>query len=493
MVSKVQESGPNRLPKWYRWIGHFSFGVCLIFSIVWMYARVCNIDGAYQIFQMINSESFSINDGRYGMFLSQLLPLVAIRLHWPLYVVMLLYSVSFVLMAYLLYLIAIYVLNEDKIAFCMVLVFLCMRVTFLHALSETFQLMFFSLFGYALMTHYPKKSTFPRLFFYWLSLVFVWCFCLFIHPVAIFFLPFAILYIWLDEGKGSGKILWISALILLVCVVLKAVLPKQGAHDDQFLLPLPELLKLLPDFLHFGSLKFFSQHFFDFYYLPVVMWIWTLGYYLKNREILKTVFYLLYNLGFFVVTIWIYHAGDGPIGMERSFLPLLFFSGVPFVKEVLVRCSQRVHAIFGIIVALLLLHSFVRIGIKADSRQRAFGALEEIMRVAEQRDVYKIWLSESDGSSLDLPTDWGIGISSMLYSSCKWGRERVCNVFVYPEDMDFQAIELEKSSSFAFVPWWIYRESDEMNPYYFQLQESPFYLLQLQDGELDFSMLGKQD
>lgn len=477
------------MPRFYRWIGHFSFLTILIFSILWMFARVCNIDGAYQIFQMVNSESFSINDGRYGMIVSQLLPLAAIHCHLPLNIVMMLYSVSFVLLAYLLYLSTLYLLGEERIAFCMVLVFLCMRVTFLHVLSETFQLMFFGMYTYALLAHHLKSKRFAAKFAYYFSILFSVAFCLFIHPVAIFFIPFVILYIFINEGYVFGKELWFASVAMLACIGMKFLLPKQGGHDDQFLLPLPELLKLLPGFFHFGSLKYFVQHFFDFYYLPVILFVWTSVFYLKKRKILKMFFYATYNVGFFLITLWIYHAGDGPIGMERSFLPLLFFCGVPFVVEVLANCKNSVKLAFGIAVFCLLSHSFVRIGIKADSRQQAFANMEKIMRKAEEQQIYKIWLSTDNGNALQIPTDWGIGVSSMLYSSCKFGKENVCNLFVYPDNTDLQAGEIKKSSSFAFVPWWIYRESEELNPVYFELQEGPFCLLRQQDDHLLFSPL----
>ena len=81
-----------------RILGHVVFGVLLVFAVVWAYARVFYIDSAYQLFDIINTGTFSVNDGRYAMVISQLLPLLCLKLHLPLPVIAVAYSLSFVLL-----------------------------------------------------------------------------------------------------------------------------------------------------------------------------------------------------------------------------------------------------------------------------------------------------------------------------------------------------------------------------------------------------------
>lgn len=476
----------NSLPKLCRYIGHFSFLAFLACSIWWMYARVCNMDPAYQVFEMLNTENFAISDGRYSMVVSQLLPWFAIRCHASLHTVMLIYSLSFGIMAYLLYLLTLYVLKADKVAFCMVMVFLCMRHTFMHAISETFQLMFFAMFCYALLSHKRERGTPAAGLLYYAVLFFSLAFCLFIHPVSVFFLAFIWLYTWISENFKWRRELVCSLVFLVVCYLVKPLLPKDGAHDDTFLIPISDLLRLLPDILHFGSLKFFIQHFFDFYYLPVLLFVWTCICYLKRKEGVKAAFYVLFNFIFFFITIWIYHAGDGPIGMERSFLPMLFFTGIPFVKEVLPMCNVIFRKGFVCVISLLLVVSMVRMAAKAESRQRAFRRMEMVLQEARRQNVFKIWVSEEDAKALQIPTDWSAGISSILYSTCKFGKENTMNLYVYSPDVDLTGDELLVKRSFAFVPWWIYRDSGDMNARYFALKEGPYCLMERNKDSLIF-------
>lgn len=469
-----------------RILGHVVFGVLLVFAVVWAYARVFYIDSAYQLFDIINTGTFSVNDGRYAMVISQLLPLLCLKLHLPLPVIAVAYSLSFVLLAYICYLLVQYVLKDGRTALAMLCVFLCMRQTFMHCISETFQLMFFAFLLYALVAcRRIRSSVFSRAA-YLLSLLAVSACCVFIHPVALFFLAFILLYVWIDEGFHlRWELLFFSGISILL-VALKFTMPSAGGHDATFLLPLPELLAKLPDILHFGSLKFFVEHFFDFYYFPVLCFFWTSVDYIRHRKVWKALFYIGFNLCFFFITLWIYYAGDGPIGMERSFLPLVFFTGLPFVREVLPECRPRTCRMVSIVLVLLLVHSFVRIGMKVEDYEQRLQRMDQILSEAREQGVYKVFVEKELSEALGIGYNWGAGIESLMYSSVMHGRENCGNLFVYDRLEELKIYEFTTTDRYAFVPWWIYLKLSDINTEYFPLKESPFYLLRVIGGRLVF-------
>lgn len=475
-----------KIDKMLRVAGHVVFGLLIVFSIVWAYARVFYIDSAYQLFSMINTGTFSVNDGRYAMVLSQLLPLLCLKLHLPLPFIVVAYSLSFVLMAYLCYLLLLYVLKDGRTAVCMFCVFLCMRQTFMHCISETFQLMFFAFLLYGLLARSGMRKRFGPAVLYAVALLFLTACCVFIHPVAIFFLAFILLYIWVDEGfRLRREILFFLGISVLLLAV-KFLLPSEGAHDASFLLPLPELLAKLPGFLHFGSLNFFVEHFFDFYYFPILCFLWTSVFYIRRKKVWKSLFYIGFNLCFFFITIWIYFAGDGPIGMERSFLPLVFFTALPFVREVMPECRPRTRRIACLLLLLLLTHSLVRIAMKAQVYEQRLQCMDRVLDEAKAQGVYKVLVEKEVSESLGIGYNWGAGIESLMYSAVRHGGEGCANLFVYDNLEELKIYEFTTTDRFAFVPWWIYLKTSEINTEYFPLKDGPFYLLKVVDGKKVF-------
>ena len=167
--------------------GHLCMAALLLLAVYFAEERVLLIDSAYQLFHDINHESILINDRRYSMVLSQLLPWLLIKLHVPLRWVIVAYSAGFVVMAYGCYILAVHVLKKRAMGLLMVFSLLAMRATFFHCISETFQLMFFAPLLYACLESLDEGR---RSWWLWALTVLVELAAFFIHPVSIFFIAF---------------------------------------------------------------------------------------------------------------------------------------------------------------------------------------------------------------------------------------------------------------------------------------------------------------
>ena len=77
-------------------IANFFFLVSAIFAVYYYKERCLYIDSAFQILKMISFKNFNFEAARYGVFFTQILPILAIKLSLPLKVVLIITSLMYV-------------------------------------------------------------------------------------------------------------------------------------------------------------------------------------------------------------------------------------------------------------------------------------------------------------------------------------------------------------------------------------------------------------
>lgn len=453
----------------YLFVGHAVFWVFGFLALWFAEERVLLTDSAYQLFHDINSGGMLINDNRFSMVLSQVLPWLMIRLHIPLRWLIVGYSASFVLICYACYLLVAHLLKNPVAAVLMVFVFLGVGATFFHCISETFQLMFYAPLLYALMRYDAGDATW-RQTLRWLTIVVVEALAFFIHPVAAFFVLFLIVWQIFD-----GKQLHIDATVIVTAVnfvlllVIK-LLAGQSGHDESFI-PTGETLKYaLGHFFHLNSMGFFFSNFTGYYLFPTLLWLITLVGYARNRNWWKLAFVGLFTIGFFAMSVVVYWEGDGPIGMERSYLPLFFFVGLPFLEDEWPRMKARWQQwIFLGCFVILLVHSILRIGSETPHYVDRLQEIKKMAVYARGQGQYKIIITRSTAEAAFPFNIWGLALESMLYTA-RDGADQTVTIYMEEDDFDRTDADLYQNPDvYVSVNWWKKWSVHDLNPYYFQL------------------------
>ncbi|MDA9564259.1 hypothetical protein N9R81_06270, partial [Flavobacteriales bacterium] len=115
--------------------------------------RVAFIDSSYHLFKLINAETFTFEAGRYGAFFTKWPALLMIKLAAPLKVVMITFSIWFVVWYYLIFLFISYVLKNKTVGIAMALAFVTgYGHTFFHCVTETHQALAYCFLFYAWLT-----------------------------------------------------------------------------------------------------------------------------------------------------------------------------------------------------------------------------------------------------------------------------------------------------------------------------------------------------
>lgn len=474
MNNKMENT--KQLPRRYILVGHLCLIVLLFLAAWFVEERVLLIDSAYQLFHDINHEGILINDNRFSMVLSQMLPWLLIKLHVPLRWIIVAYSVGFVAIAYGCFLLTAYWLKDHKAALLMVFTLLAMNATFFHCISETFQLMFFAPLLYALI------SSEKRGILYWIALVLTVAAAFFIHPIALFFIVFIIVFHLLDKERFTiDAPTVIVTLLLIVCVVVK-VLAGQSGHDASFIPTAETLSNALRNFFHLNSIKFFYAHFWGFYLFPILLWLMTIKGYTHTHRWLKLTFVTLFVLGFFALSVVVYWEGDGPIGMERSYLPLVFFIGLPFLRDELPRLCRWQETVFFIILAALLAVSLTSVALRARPYSNRLAEIGKIAVQARAEGQRKLIVTRSTAEQIFPVNIWGLALESALYTA-RDGADQCVTIYMEEDDFDRADTDLyDNPDVFVSVNWWKRWEIKELNPHYFKLPPQGYKEL-VRDGD----------
>lgn len=328
----------------------------LLLAMSWHFylERVAYYDLAFHLFTFIHTKSLFIQNRRFVAAVTQLPTLLALRLGWPLWAVMRLYSVVFVL-----YYLAVYVgsarwLRNEQAALLMPLALVLIGArTFYWAQSELPQALAALVFYYAGVSRQApvqlRAST--------LALAALVPVVIFGHPLAIFPFLFLWAYDWLlNQRWRDWGYYGLLALGLGTYQVRSALIPP-GSYEANNMTFLPSLKLYFP---HYFSLPSFTEFWHlgatNFLALPVLLLLLS-AYYLRQRSWLAAAKLLLmwgFVLGYAIVVNVSKPDFVEATYLENLYLPLAFFVAAPFALELLPALEQHAGRRGPVLAASLL-------------------------------------------------------------------------------------------------------------------------------------------
>ena len=468
----------NKVPQL---IGHIGFLILLILSAVIANERVIYIDSAAQLFEMIQRDGFVIYDHRYTMAITQLLPLLCIKLQLPLQAIIVAYSISAPLLAYGAYLIITYVLCDVKLGLALLLPLLCMRHTFFHAISESFSLMIYAILLAALLLHRPKGDAgIGRRILHAASIALLTAAAVFIHPIGMFFVVFLIGYYLVDNKFRPNLSLILSFAVLVLCVILRST--SVSGHDSDYLPTLPDVLYAVKHPTDMKVVIGFGHRLADLYIYPIVLYVAVAVYHIRHHQWLRLAYGILFNTGFILMTAIVYRWDNSAVCVERAWIPLIFFSAIPFVCELVPSLSLRGKQIWLILMSVVLLLAFVKIGDTSKHYHQRKAKIEQITEIANHAGLHKMVASHEDLVGVFDIDSWCTSFESMLISALQ-GPERTINIYVEDSPLQVDNPDYNVTDSFLAVPWWRLWPYTTLRPRWFSLPEQPFNKLTFSNGK----------
>jgi hypothetical protein len=319
-------------------LASLTFVVLLTLSILFYKERTCILDISYHLFYILKDGSFAIQNNRFGAFFTQLFPLIGSKLCLSLNSISVLYSMSFVILSFLTFLIIYIGLKNRKISTTYLLFVVLMTThTFYWIQSELPQALAFLFILIALLDNAinSNKEMSPP---FWLFVSILSLIVCFTHPLILIAFTFFILYYFISYPKQI-KLIASIGLIYFSFYLFKSLFFKT-IYDSQAIGGLNNFITYFPYYFHIQSNKnLFGYFIHDYYFLPLLLIASTI-FYLKSKQYKKIILLLIFFIGYCLLVNVSYPNGAEQFYLENQYLILSFIVALPFVLDVLPKLKK---------------------------------------------------------------------------------------------------------------------------------------------------------
>lgn len=469
--SLTRQLPQNTFDRVLRWIGHLFFGLLLLMSLLYYQERLLHFDAANYTFQLLYFADFYIGHGRWISAPTQLLPLLAIKMGASLRTVLLIYSASFILFYYLIYLLIVYGFRQAKVGLFLALALcLTMRYKFYGPVGEVI----LSIGSVALLLGWLWRgevlSHLSARWNYMLSFVLMVILILTGHPFAALSMLFVMGFHWISTRNWWDAEFWImmgTALLLLGRKYLS--LQQEGSYEAGQMDNLQEGVKILgnfQDYYVFDRIIYFLDTEYTF---PFAIFCLCLLLLMYKRKWLLVVFILLSHIGMLAAIMVSFSYLNDPIYilLDGYLTHLGVIWALPMVYVLLE--EQRVWSLA--LMVLLLGFGLDRIHGKRIFFQQRMEIIGSIMEPGTEQGHKKLLhhMDHFDWQRLWLP--WAVGVETLMHSALE-GPEKASTL--YYQQARFDEEEHAKAKD-AFL-------GVQYDPFLFELDSLPAQWFLLPEG-----------
>lgn len=455
---------------------HFIFLILSLFAIFFYQERVCYTDPGLQLFEMINKEGFKVFVHRYSMIINQIFPLIAIKLGLGLKYVMIIYSLSYVFVYYICFLLSYYVFKNNTAAATISLSVLVVRLAFGHSISEGWLAFCYSALFYAMIEYVVQNPTAKVLknLVYLIFLIIIIIVNYFIHPISLFTLGFALVFSFLKNNQKKNLYYYLS-LLIIGCIFGYKFIAGGESHEVGFFDGLKKAPELLPHVFGLPLFKYILKTFLLIYLIPLLLIGIAVFKTIKAKSKLLSLFLILYPIVFVLICAMSFYIGEANYASESRLLPIGFFALIPFFE--LIKLNEK--ALFGFI-STISLFSFISIWIYTNKYHTPrVDFYKKSLEISKKYSGRKFYTEE-----ISLPKaipSWG-GSQATLFLSSLDGPSNSKTIYYVSKNeipLEIDAISNPDKCIFLFVNWWQYTDPNKFNKKYFDLDCNPYTYIQI--------------
>ncbi len=321
-------------------IGLAVYVVLLVLAVVYYLERIVFIDAACSVFYMAKDSNFAVQIYRFGDGFARIFPLLCIKAKLPLTLVSIAFSVGFVSVFLVCYLICGILLKRYRFALVILLVnILFLSDAFYWPTAQSPQAIALTMVLFSLL--WGKKWKTLRLPLIVISVLLIVT-IVFFHPLMIVVMFYSICFFLLrNDIHLDRRILLAIGAVFVATFVFKLLFYSTG-YDESAFRGLNNFITLFPSYFDtYATHRFLSNCLEKFYWIPIVFSI-VLFQYISKKEYLKAGFFSGTVLGYILLVNTCYPGDYTPLFyIEAQYLPLGFFLGLPLVFDVLPNMNRN--------------------------------------------------------------------------------------------------------------------------------------------------------
>jgi len=440
----------------------------LIGALIFYKERMLFLDPAFITFEIINKEWFVFSEHRYGAFITQMFPLLAVKMGLSVQSILILYSASFYIFFFAVAFVSGSVLKQYRfaIALAFYLVLMASDVYFwpnneIHQ-AVGWMILFLSIYKYC--TDIKWKHPIAAHIFLMITLFLA----IVSHPLVLIPLLYLWVYHAIDDVKLEDKqkiYIGFYSMMILPFIALRVWLSYNSWYDGAKLAAVKNV-SLDAVWNTFSMLQaesildlIFTKH---WIVIPILLW----GIYdlIRKSRFLHLTLTLVSGLVYYVLVSITFTNAITALNLfylESEWMCLALIISYPFIQESIgaMKDKRWVFFVFGIIV----LSKIVPFRSAITKFQNRLDTLEELTFLAKENKTSKSYLYKNSELTNALLMTWGVPIESILISVLK--DELAPPVTIKIFDKKIAVLETKDSIYTAFK----LSPVEELNAKYFQL------------------------
>ncbi|MEI6817684.1 MAG: hypothetical protein WCL14_13825 [Bacteroidota bacterium] len=476
----MKEETPNKI---IQFIGILFFGFLFYLSIVFYKERMLSFDPAYFSFQILDFRRFFIALGRWGSIFSEIIPFIAFKTHCSLPTFLKIYSASFILNYYLIFLFITVILKNYRAGIVFMLS-LCLgfRLVFYYPTQELYIGIALSVLLWAIIApQNPYLSKLKRQLatITSLPLIFTISYC---HQLAFFTIMFALAFELIYQKRWKDIHIWIPIAFTFIWFFIRIEFLTTSEYEQEKLITFNLLTDGMRHFFHLSGWTYFHNFFLhSLKTLCAVIFLVMLIMVLLKRWLLLS-FSMLFMLGFLVLIVIIYAGGSNPLFYENYYPPFGFFAAVMLMYLIFERFPQSLTITIISVLLLLNLKGIYNAHALQTERVNYLDRLTAYGRKLPQ----KKYLLNLKNIPIDVVTIQGfIPFETMLYSSLQNPDSAV--TFYWANDINQYDSLLNRENGFLgpdFCVTWF--TTNNMNRKYYHLPKTNYMKVNTPQTAPDF-------
>lgn len=443
-----------------------------VFAVVYADIRF-QADGAYYLLHIVQSESFRVEHQRYILAVSQLLPLLGIKLGLSMKAIVVLNSLNNIVYFFGLFMLCVIRFKDYIAAWSIVL------LTVLGILHLQFTPMYEIWYGaplvvvlYSMLHKNVLRTPLNVVLFYGVLIT-----ALFSHPLLFIAVLFALLFHFLRSRKIEWR-MWIGVALSFIVwyLIKKLALTEYEAGKISMLDPgwNKAYENLFKPAHYLRMLKFF----FTYFTVTGTMFALLVAFYVMRRSWWKLALILSF-CGGHIILISFTHQPDPELTpyFERMYLPFVTMILIAFLFDTwtIRLISVRTGAIA--IVLIVAYRMWLYLDLSQLYIQRKVQT-EELIRSCSINGGSKFILAQSDYSTCFNYVDWSLPMETALRSSLLQ-LPATTNVIIEDDLNEGNNRSTLNANNFLFRRWDVMND-EQLNPKYFKMQHGLYQPAPLQ-------------